>query len=410
MSTSLSEGGNGLSAPSSGPVDRWGAFCRHALRLYIPGHEHAPLSGLTFTVKDLIDVAGVPTGGGNPDWLKEQSPASSHAHAVAQLIDAGATLIGKTNTDELAFSLTGCNVHYGTPINPKAPDRIPGGSSSGSAAAVAGEIVDFAIGTDTGGSIRVPAAYCGIYGCRPSHGRISLDGVLKFSPSFDTVGWFARDAQLLRRVGLVLFGACNRRQSLDRILRADDVFARVDPRTRAVCDSLLERLGSRVGRVESVRVCPTSLTSLEEWNRVFRTLRSIEVWQNKGPWIQRAKPKFGPDIERNFLAAARTTEADAEHARPVRRAISAHLAALLGANGILVLPTTPGPAPSRDASDAELELIRDQTQALTCIAGLGELPQVNIPAGLVDGAPVGLSLIAAKGNDEQLLDLVARVM
>ncbi len=398
-----SDDGRAALGPDQDPL---GAFCEHTRNLRIPGHADGPLAGLTFTVKDLIDVAGVPTGGGNPDWLKEQSPARNHAWAVARLIEGGATLIGKTNTDELAFSLTGCNVHYGTPLNPKAPDRIPGGSSSGSVSAVAGGVVDFAIGTDTGGSVRVPASYCGIYGIRPSHNRISLDGVVRFAPSFDTVGWFARDPHLLRRVGVVLFGDSTNQNSLDHILRADDAFACADSQTSAVCESMLNRVSRLLGRMETVRVCATSL---DEWTRVFRTLRSIEVWRNKGPWIQRAKPRFGPDIERNFLTAARTTETDAEQMRPLRHAISARLAALLGTNGVLALPTTPGPAPRRDASDAELESIRDQTQALTCIAVLGELPQVNIPAGFVSGAPVGLSLIVAKGNDEQLLALVARL-
>jgi amidase len=393
----------------NGPVDArhdFGAFCPHARSLRIDGRESAPLSGLTFTVKDLIDVAGVPTGGGNPDWLKEQSPAVRHAVAVARLIDAGATLFGKTITDELAFSLTGCNVHYGTPINPNAPDRIPGGSSSGSAAAVAGRLVDFALGTDTGGSIRIPAAYCGLYGLRPSHGRIPLDGVVRFAPSFDTVGWLARDARMLQRVGAEILGPSTDRFKIDRVVRAEDGFALADSRTRELCESLLDRIAARVGPLASARVCATSL---DEWRTIFRTLRSIEVWQNKGPWIQRAKPKFGPDIERNFVVASRTTEAEADSARPLRDAISRHVRGLIGHTGVLALPTAPGPAPLRDAPDGELDAIRDRTQSLTCMAGLAGLPQISIPAGFVDGAPVALSLISAKDNDDELLALAVEL-
>ena len=162
------------------------------------------LDGLTFALKDLIDVAGCRTGAGNPDWLARQSPAERSATVVEKTLAAGATLVGKTITDELAFSLEGRNVHYGSPINPACPDRMCGGSSSGSGVAVAAGLVDFAIGTDTGGSVRVPASFLGVFGFRPSHGAVSLDGVVPFAPSYDTVGWFARDAELLEKVGLVL--------------------------------------------------------------------------------------------------------------------------------------------------------------------------------------------------------------
>jgi amidase len=386
--------------------DRLGAFCPHAADLNIAGRENGPLAGLTFAVKDLLDVAGVRTGGGNPDWLAGQSPAERHAWAVARLLESGATLVGKTMTDELAFSLTGCNVHYGTPLNPAAPDRIPGGSSSGSVSAVAGGVVDFALGTDTGGSVRVPASYCGVYGIRPTHPRIPLDGVVKFAPSFDTVGWFARGAQLLERVGKTLLDNYDPNSNPVSILRADDAFALADPETASVCDCLLERAAVLAKATGSVTVCPGNLN---EWTQVFRALRSIEVWQNKGPWIERAKPRFGPDIARNFAAAARTTEADAAAMRPLRLAISTRLSDLLRGDTMLALPTTPGPAPLRDASDSELDRVRDCTQALTCVAGLGGLPQINIPAGYVGGAPVGLSLVAARDHDEQLLAFAVRL-
>ena len=162
-------------------------------RFSIAGAAAGPLAGLTFAVKDAIDLAGFRTGAGNPDWSRTHPPATATAPAVQAVLDAGASVVGKTITDELTFSLNGQNIHYGTPINPRAPGRIPGGSSSGSAVAVAGELVDFALGTDCGGSVRAPASYCGIFGMRPSHGRISTDGVFPLAPSFDTVGWFCRE-------------------------------------------------------------------------------------------------------------------------------------------------------------------------------------------------------------------------
>ncbi len=385
-----------------------GAFCPHAADVRIPGSRGGPLSGLTFTVKDLLDVAGVRTGGGNPDWLREQEPAPAHAWAVGRLLDAGASLFGKTITDELAFSLTGRNVHYGMPLNPAAPNRTPGGSSSGSVSAVAAGVVDFALGSDTGGSVRVPAGYCGIHGIRPTHDRIPLAGVVRFSPSFDTVGWFARDPRLLERVGrnLLVSGGVEPAPAPVRILRADDAFAIAEKETAAVCDSALQRIAGLVDTIVPVTVCTSSLL---EWMQVFRALRSPEVWANKGPWIERAKPRFGPDIARNFEVASRATRAQADAARPIRDAVVSRLAGLLDGGTLLAIPTTPAPAPMRDASEAELDRVRDRTQALTCIAGLGGLPQVNIPAGLVEGAPVGLSLLGARGSDEQLLGFAVRI-
>ena len=163
-----------------------------------------PLAGLSFAVKDLIDVADRLTGCGNPTWRDTHPPAAVHAVCVEQLLAAGAHAVGKTVTDELAFSLIGENHFYGTPLNAAAPNRVPGGSSSGSASAVACGLADFALGTDTGGSVRVPASNCGIWGLRTSHGFVSVAGVMPFAPTFDTVGILARSAEVLRRAAEVL--------------------------------------------------------------------------------------------------------------------------------------------------------------------------------------------------------------
>jgi len=181
------------------PRDTVGAFCRHT-HVALPGAPTGPLAGLTFGLKDLFDVAGHRTGFGSPDWLATQPPAHAHAAVLTALLTAGASLSGRTHTEEMAFSLTGENAHYGTPVNPAAPGRVPGGSSSGSASAVAAGLVDVAIGSDTGGSVRAPASYCGVYGIRPTHGAVSLAGACPLAPSFDTAGWFARDAARLARV------------------------------------------------------------------------------------------------------------------------------------------------------------------------------------------------------------------
>ena len=183
--------------------DPLGVFCRYTHVTHI-GSETGSLAGLSLAVKDVFHIKGYRTGAGNPDWLRTHPAVETTAPVVQRLLDAGAHIVGKTHTDELAYSLNGENVHYGTPVNPNAAGRIPGGSSSGSAAAVAGGLVDFAIGTDCGGSVRLPASYCGIFGFRPTHGRIPLDGIVPLASSFDTVGWFTRNARLLEKVGRVL--------------------------------------------------------------------------------------------------------------------------------------------------------------------------------------------------------------
>ncbi|HEX6004321.1 MAG TPA: amidase family protein, partial [Burkholderiales bacterium] len=202
--------------------DQVGAFCRHT-HVALKGSGSGPLAGLTFGVKDIYDIAGHRTGFGSPDWFATHAAAARTAPTVQRILNAGADMVGKTHTDELTYSLNGENPHYGTPVNVNAPGRIPGGSSSGSAAAVAAGLCDFALGSDTGGSVRAPASYCGIYGIRPTHGRVSLEGACPLAPSFDTAGWFARDATLLERVGQVLLGEA-RAQAPGRLLLARDAF------------------------------------------------------------------------------------------------------------------------------------------------------------------------------------------
>ncbi|HEX6006765.1 MAG TPA: amidase family protein, partial [Burkholderiales bacterium] len=202
--------------------DQVGAFCRHT-HVALKGSVSGPLAGLTFGVKDIYDIAGHRTGFGSPDWFATHAAAARTAPTVQRILNAGADMAGKTHTDELTYSLNGENPHYGTPVNVNAPGRIPGGSSSGSAAAVAAGLCDFALGSDTGGSVRAPASYCGIYGIRPTHGRVSLEGACPLAPSFDTAGWFAREATLLERVGQVLLGEA-RAQAPGRLLLARDAF------------------------------------------------------------------------------------------------------------------------------------------------------------------------------------------
>lgn len=383
--------------------DTLGAFCRHT-HVDLPGATNGPLQGLTFGLKDLYDVAGHRTGFGSPDWLATHPPAEHTASVATQLLAAGATLVGRTHTEEMAFSLTGENAHYGTPVNPAAPGRVPGGSSSGSASAVAGGLVDFAIGSDTGGSVRAPASFCGIYGIRPTHGRIALDGVLPLAPMFDTCGWFARDASLLARVGDVLLGG---KPALPgRLLLARDAFDAALPHAAAALDPAVDRVSAMLGNIEEVIV---SSDGLRAWFEVFRDLQYGDIWHTHGEWITRTNPTFGPQIAPRFAAVARTSAATVAAARVAQQAIRARLDALLSDNAVLLLPSMPDAAPLLGASPDATVDFRERALSMLCIAGLGSLPQVSLPFAQVDGSPLGLSLIAARGNDEMLLDIARRL-
>ncbi|MFT8245694.1 amidase [Roseomonas sp. BN140053] len=386
----------------------------HEVGAFVPGERlrrsgalDGPLQGLTFAVKDLFDVAGVVTGYGNPDWARTHAPATATAPAVQALLDAGATLAGKTVTVELAYGLTGENVWYGTPINPAAPDRFPGGSSCGSAAAVAAGLVDFALGSDTGGSVRIPASYCGIWGIRPSWGAVSLAGARPLAPSFDTVGWFARDAATLHRAGAVLLLPDLPGPALSgALLKPQDAWMNAAPATVRALQPVLNEVEVLLGPALTVSVAPEGLDNVYEH---FRAVQAEEAWASLGDWVAATEPAFGPGVGERFAAARTLDPADAASGRRFRRVMAARLRALLGGGAVMVCPTSPVPAPLLGAPPSEQQAVREATIAGTALAGMAGLCEVTIPGARVEGAPVGLSLIAAPGRDRALLDLAQRV-
>jgi amidase len=373
---------------------------------FVPGPrlERKPLgrgrlSGLGFAVKDLFDVAGSITTYGNPDWASTHGAARTTAPVVTALLQAGARLDGKTKTVELAYGLTGENVWHGTPVNPRAPDRFPGGSSCGSAAAVAAGLVDFALGSDTGGSVRIPASYCGLFGIRPSHGAVSLAGACPLAPSLDTCGWFTRSAALLAGVGDVLLPGG--RQAVDGpLLRVEEAWVNAQPEVAEALRPALERLERLRGRAVGIRLAPEGIDSIFDH---FRTVQAEEVWACLGNWVEATKPSFGPGIGERFAAAKATEGAVAAPGRAYRRVLQARVRPLLTGGAVLVYPTSPCPAPLLAASVAEQDGVRQATMGVTAIAGFCGLPEVTLPAGSVKGVPVGLSLVAGPGCDRGLL-------
>jgi amidase len=379
-----------------------GFFVPHDLKAPLQGTAAGPLAGLSAVVKDMYAIAGERTGGGNPDWLANATPATAHCTVVQKLLAAGATITGKTICDEFFYSVAGMNAHYGTPANIRAPGRIPGGSSSGSAAATAAGVCDFALGSDTGGSVRIPASLCGLYGIRTTHGRIDTKGVMDMSPSFDTVGWFAASAGVFRKVGPVLLGGTAASATIQNLLIADDGFAEADGSVTALLNDALAAMAAVLPKPQHMKLAPSGL---DAWRDAVRIIQAYEIWQVYGRFVEEKRPRFGPGVAERMQAAAKITSAEAEAARKVHAAAREHIRAQIPPGTVVALPSAPCIAPRIDTPANEMDSYRTRVMRLTCTAGLGGLPQVSISAGTVAGCPVGLSFIGWAGGDEALLDL-----
>lgn len=377
----------------------------------VPPYSEGELSNLSFAVKDSIDIKGHITGCGNPTWRKTQFPAAVNALCVDQLLAHGAIFRGKTVTDEITFSLDGENIHHGTPLNPKAPERVPGGSSSGSASAVACGLVDFALGTDSGGSTRVPASNCGIFGMRPSHGAISTAGVVPFAPSFDTVGLFAKNYEILEKTASVLLSIeIPFEPEIGNIYLVKEAFALSD---KEVCQALQQSL-AKLSATFPGRVKELSLHMLVEefdpihlhkWLHTFTLCQNAEVWSTHGHWVEGVKPEFGPRIQSNFDYAKKIDRKELAQAIRRREWYFNLMRDFLKPNDLLCFPTTPKIAPLKGALENSLyeDDYYSKTLSICSIAGICRLPEISIPVGSVESVPVGLSMAGSHRNDDFLL-------
>lgn len=371
----------------------------------IPHAESGPLQGLTFAVKDLFDIAGYPTGGGNPTVLAMSGIKTETAPVVKTLLNAGASCIGKTHTNEMAFSMSGHNAHYGTPVNGAAPDRIPGGSSSGSASAVSNRLCDFALGTDTGGSVRTPASYCGLFGIRPTHGRLSLDNCQPLAESMDTCGYFSRDGETFLRVGEVLFGQDPVSVDSQHLKIHPALFEMIPTRAQEALAPAIEQIKSAVETLEPIS---GSLPDLKAAYWDFRYLQGYEAWRSQGSNIEDNHLVLGPDVKARFEWSKTVSAEQYEQSLANRAAFRRAWEALLGGH-ILVMPTVPGAAPLRDESGEVIEAERQLAHHILDIAVLCQWPQVNIPLAEIDGAPLGISLMGPAGSDLALVRLAAQI-
>ncbi len=368
--------------------------------VHIAGAADGPLADLTFVAKDLFDVAGHPTGGGNHDWAAYNPVPTRHAWAVQTLLDAGATLIGKTITDEVSLGILGENPFDGTPLNSAAPDRVPGGSSSGSVAVVAAGLADTAIGTDTGGSVRVPASFCGLYGIRPTHGRLDLSGMLPQAPSSDTTGWFARDVETFARVSAVMLGEAPPAALPDRLIVAVDAFGFAGEAVKTALVPLIQKLSNLIGQTREDILAPMGLSV---WGRAQRSLQPYEAWLTFKDWIDTCNPRLAFNVARGLLMGSMISEVDRQWASLMRQEARARLIYLLPPGTILAMPTTPFPAPKRRLPLREQNPLRQRILCLCAHGGLTGVPQVSMPGATIDGAPIGLSILGGHGTDATLV-------
>jgi amidase len=385
----------------SEPIYR-SAFVPHDLTAPVKGPADGPLAGLTAAVKDMYDIAGTITGNGNPTWLTTQAPAKTHAAAVQKILNAGATVIGKTVCDEFFYSVTGANAHYGTPLNPRAPGRLPGGSSSGSASAVASGACDFALGSDTGGSVRIPASFNGIYGLRPTLNRVDATGATAMAPSFDTPGWFTAGPGLLRKIGSVLLEGGGDPGRIGRVIVLEDAFEQADSEVADLVKTAIELMSDDLPLMQHGRIAPDGF---DPWRDAFRVVQAFETWQSFGDFVRTYRPEPGPGIRERLDAASRVTAEEANAARAIVDGARKHIQGVVVPGTVLALPTAPCIAPLVDGSPADMDHFRTRVMRLTCTAGVAGLPQISIPIGTLGGCPVGLSFIAWPGGDEALLDL-----
>ena len=376
-----------------------------------------PLDSLTFAVKDVIDISGCKTGFGNPTWRDTHPPAAATAVCVEQLLAAGGRCIGKTVTEELAYSLIGENHFYGAPLNCKAPDRVTGGSSSGSASAVSCGVADFALGTDTGGSVRVPASNCGIWGMRPSHGAVSVAGVRTLSPSFDTVGVLASSAEILERAMHVLLAQPPSpdhepsnvyfiRETLD--LCDLDLFAVV----QGQLDAVRERYGNRVREISMRQIDQANAAGLENWYEIYRVLQRAEAWNSLGSWYEEHKPELGSMIAESIELAKSLDRKLVPEIKARKEDYFRKMNAFLGPRDVIFLPSACSPAPKKGTVNKRDQAPRDyyvRLLSLTSIAGAARLPQISMPLMELEGAPVGLSVMGRFLEDVFLLSTASHL-
>jgi amidase len=366
------------------------------------------LTGYSFVFKDLFDVKGFKTGAGNPAWLESHSEASDTSVLIRTLLASGAECVGRVQTDELAYSLNGQNIHYGTPTNPIAPQCIPGGSSSGSAVAVAKKEADFSIGTDTGGSIRVPSSYCGLFGLRPTLGGLSLEHCFELAKSFDTAGIMTRSLPLLEKVFTQLSPELAVINQVGDIVLDEALLTYLGNERKARLDKAFERAG--------LSYVTTNKLARSKWNfaqlsELFRTIQGFEIIQKHGEWLELYSETLDQPIQERANWARRITSTQYEQALAQQKEFKHFIQTeWLSQHSVVILPTTPGSPPLLEMEAEPLAQYRSELMGLTAIAGLGGFPQLHIPMADLSMGPAGVSLLGNPRSEFQLFALAKALL
>jgi amidase len=363
---------------------------------FVCAADLGPKDGPTVAVKDTIDIAGLPTQSGSRAFA-DAPPATAHAAVVQSVLDAGGRIVGKTTLHELAFGMTGINDWAGTPPNPLFPDLVPGGSSSGSAAAVAAGLVDFAIGTDTGGSVRMPAAHCGIFGLKPTHGRISRAGVAPAVSSLDCVGPMAATMDGLIAAMAMMDPTFLPDESPTGVLRLGLPEVEADPAIHAAVSKAVEASGAEAQAI--------ALPSLEDAFAAGLTIINAENWSAFGALS--GSDLLGPDVRARLLKAGATTAEAVALAEEVRARFTREVDAALAKVDALALPTLPGfPMTVAEARAGKIDL---RASLLIRPFNLSGHPALALPLPAEGGKPVSLQLVGRKGGEAALCALGRRL-
>ncbi|MFC4605695.1 amidase family protein [Rhodococcus kronopolitis] len=366
------------------------------------------LDGKSVAVTDLFAVAGQQVGAGNPRWLAQAPVESRTAPAVAALLAAGATVTGLAQTDDLGYGHSGANDLTGTPPNVAAPERLPGGSTSGAGSAAADGAVSLGLGPDTDGSVRIPAAYQGLYGCSATRGAVSTDGMVGLSTTLDTVGWLGADLDVLAEAVAASVPATPARP-LTAAVTSRGLVAVADAPVQAATNAALAAW--RTADLPRLADENFDIGALPDWYEAVATVVAYEAWQRHGAFVAAASTSLSAEPRENFGQAGRTSEASYRRASDTLAGAAAAVHAFLG-DRVLVLPTTASPAPPRSDGDLSGETYRNtmrSTGMLTAVATVAGLPTVTVPLRTAEKNPVGLCLVGPAGRDLDLLALASAV-
>ena len=343
-----------------------------------------PLGRVPYFAKDLFDTAGVPTAAGSTFLPRERASGTRDGALVAACARAGAVLAGKTHLHEFAYGITGENPHHGDCHRPGFPGRTTGGSSSGSAAAVAAGIVPLALATDTGGSVRVPAAFCGLFGLRLSPGEPWITDAVPLAPTCDTAGWFTAGAGDLAPVLEALLPA---ERTAERPLRGRSwAPPGLDPDVAAAFGRAAGQLAEPAERALTDALAAGFAPSLA----AYHTLVSAEAWAWHRGWFARRAPEYDPNVRQRLENAARVTPEQVAAARAATEGVRSVWRDYFRTHDFLVLPAAPTPAPTKAECTPEL---RNRIIQLTAPASLGGQPVLSLPVPLPGGLTTGLQVI-----------------